>query len=136
MSHAQRRNGPTTVKVQAARSASEWVIFRFHAPPGAEVHVAGTFNGWDATATRLAEDGAGVYTATIRLPLGRYEYRFRVNGNWCDGPDHHERVPNAFGTTNSVLIVSRATDPGHHQHTFARQADHEEQLLVGIPVGG
>ncbi len=104
-------------------SVTEWVLFRMHAPPSAEVYVTGTFNQWQPTAIRLGEVCRGVYSAMILLPVGRYEYRFRVNGAWVNGPTTAAQVPNPYGSTNSVLLVGR--QPGHtsHLHTFARESD-------------
>ena len=76
---------------------TEWVVFKFHAPPETEVYVAGTFNNWDPTAIRLGDNGKGTYTATVLLPLGTYEYKFIVNGEWHTGADDREQVPNPFG---------------------------------------
>jgi hypothetical protein len=129
------RENPKTIQVHSTAENTEWVVFRFHASPGAQVHVAGSFNGWDATAIKLDDDGHGTYSTTMHLPLGRYEYKFVVNGDWCNGPDIHERVPNVFGTTNSVVVVSRADTHHAHLHTFARTSDHHEQMLVGAMAG-
>ena len=113
---------------------TEWVVFHFHAPPGAEIYVAGTFNNWDAAAIHLGDDGKGTYTAAVLLPLGRYEYKFIVNGDWRNGPDGGEQVPNAFGTTNNVLVVGR-TAHNVHLHTFARLPE-SDRLLWSTPMGG
>ena len=96
----------------------EWVIFNFRAPPGVEVCVAGTFNNWDPTSIRLRGNSKGTYTATVLLPPGQYEHKFIVNGDWRNDPECSEQVPNAFGTTNSVLVVSRASAHSGHLHTF------------------
>ena len=114
---------------------TEWVVFRLHGPPGADVYVAGTFNNWDPTAVKLGDNGKGTYTATVLLPLGRYEYKFVVNGDWRNGPDWSEQVPNAFGTTNSVLVVGR-TDHNVHLHTFSRAPVSEQNSLWNASMGG
>ena len=110
--------------------ATEWVIFKCHAPPGTEVHVAGTFNRWDPTAIRLGDRGKGLYATTVRLPVGRYEYKFIMNGSWRNGPDSVTQVPNPFGTTNSVLVVERTTVRDGHVHTFARAPGGTEDRLM------
>ena len=114
---------------------TEWVIFRFHAPAGADVHVAGTFNGWNPTTIKLGSHGKESYLATILLPVGRCEYKYVVNGEWCNGPDG-ERVPNAFGTTNNVLVVEHSTAHDTHLHTFTRQSDGQEPCLLGVWQNG
>ena len=45
----------------------------------------GTLDGWCGTCTPLADpDGDGVFTATLDLPPGPFEYKF-VNGDWSAG---------------------------------------------------
>ncbi len=53
------------------------------------VHVAGTFNGWNASATELLDQGNGVYAATVTLGEGEYHEFKYLNGN-------------AWGTDESV----------------------------------
>jgi len=113
---------------------TEWVTFKFHAPRGTEVYVAGTFNNWNPAAVKLVGNSKGTYTATVLLPLGRYEYKFIVNGEWRNSPDCNELVPNAFGTTNSVLTVDRATAHNTHRRTFSRRPASEDRPLWSTPT--
>ena len=41
----------------------------------------------------------------IELKPGRYEYRYVVDGNWCNEQKPCEESPNPFGATNSVLEI-------------------------------
>ena len=108
----------------------EWVTFKFHAAVGSSVYVAGTFNGWDPAATPMSYESNGVYSKTLLLPLGRYEYRFIVNGVWCNDPNHKDLAPNPFGTQNSVVHVTKATDHKARPHTFnSRSAVNKSNLL-------
>jgi len=115
---------------------TEWIMFKFHAPPGSNVYVAGTFNNWDPTAIKLGDNTTGAYVATVLLPLGRYEYKFIVNGDWHNGPDGSEQVPNSFGTTNNVLVVERIIEHPLHHPTFSRLSVSEDRLLWRTPLGG
>jgi hypothetical protein len=115
---------------------TEWVLFKFHASPKAKVYVAGTFNNWDPTAIKLGDNSNGTYTAMVLLPPGRCEYKFIVNGAWHNGPEGREQVPNAFGTTNSVLVVGRTTDHNVHLHTFSRPPVSQGRLNWSTPMGG
>ena len=49
--------------------------------------------------------GDGHWVKELTLPLGRYEYRFVVSGEWMDDPNAKEVVPNPHGGINAVLIV-------------------------------
>ena len=115
---------------------ADWVVFKFDAPPGADVYVAGTFNNWDSTAIHLGDNHKGTYTATVLLPPGRYEYKFIVNGEWRNGQDRHAQVPNTLGTTNSILLVGRSAIHDVHLHTFSRQPHTDDRPAWGTPTGG
>ena len=82
------------------------VTFQFEAGAEREVLLAGSFNNWDPDAHQLTrKDGNGTYAATILLPIGRYEYKFVVDGEWQCDPACSEGVPNEHGSLNSVIEV-------------------------------
>ena len=82
------------------------VRFDLTVEPGKQVFVAGTFNNWDPTANPLKDNpGSGHCKATLRVPPGRHEYKFVVNGEWRVDPKCPESVPNDSGSTNSVITV-------------------------------
>ncbi|MEI8243199.1 MAG: glycogen-binding domain-containing protein [bacterium] len=90
----------------ASRTASKKVLFRFAAPPGCQVFVAGTFNGWSADEHELTHDArSGFFQSTITLATGRYEYKFVVGGTWVADPACPDWVPNEHGSLNSVIII-------------------------------
>jgi hypothetical protein len=53
----------------------------------------------------MRKDKKGSWKISISLPIGRYEYRFWVDGMWADDPNAQERVENPFGSLNCVRIV-------------------------------
>jgi 1,4-alpha-glucan branching enzyme len=75
------------------------------APRAEKVYVAGDFNDWRAGELRLWRDKAGPWKIALFLAPGRYEYRFIVDGEWQDDPSSSARVPNEFGSNNSVLEI-------------------------------
>lgn len=81
------------------------VTLVFVAPGADSVGVAGDFNGWQAADYRLRDsDGDGVWTITIELERGRYEYMFVVDGeHWKTDPLARARRPDGFGRENAVL---------------------------------
>jgi 1,4-alpha-glucan branching enzyme len=81
------------------------VEFRLKAEPGREIFIAGTFNDWDPTDTKLKENRAGLYSIAFHLPVGLHEYKFVVNGIWEVDPENPEKLQNAFGEVNSVITV-------------------------------
>ena len=88
------------------KSKSQGVPIKLLAPSAKEVAVAGTFNNWQASVTRLEPAPGGQWRGEIKLPPGRYEYLFVVDGQWMLDPTAHEAVPNPFGGLNSVVCIS------------------------------
>ena len=76
--------------------------------PGAQsVSVAGDFNGWNPGQTKLERSEGGVWTATIPLRPGRYQYMFVIDGKqWIADPLAGEASGDGFGSENAVLDVS------------------------------
>lgn len=97
-------------------------VFRFRPPMGArDVSVAGSFNGWSATATRMTDaDGDGVWTAEASLPAGTQAYKFVVDGDWRLDLENPHRAPDGMGGSNSILFVEAG--PGGDAHLFRLRA--------------
>ncbi len=91
---------------KSSRSAATVpVTFRIQAATDVPVFLAGTFNDWNQESIRL-EGRDGLYSVTLDLCPGSYEYKFIVNGFWTMDPDPaREWVPNGMGTLNSVIVV-------------------------------
>ncbi len=49
---------------------------------GAGVHVAGSFQGWDPSATVLTDEGNGIWSVTLNVNPGYYEYKFVNGAQW------------------------------------------------------
>ena len=82
------------------------VPFEFYAPGAREVQVGGTFNDWAPSKCPLKKEAAGWWRAQLKLPPGRYEYRYWVDGIWENDQRPVICVPNAFGSWNCVVEVS------------------------------
>ena len=93
-----------TVKAPAPKPNR--VCLELFNPNAKNVCVAGSFNEWKPEQTPLAPYGDGRWVANLKVPPGRYEYLFVVDGTWLPDPNAKEAVPNPFGGTNSVLTVS------------------------------
>lgn len=78
------------------------VTFRLECPKAGNVSIAGSFNQWNLEPLRKTKKG--YWSITVTLPRGRHEYRYFVDGQWFTDP-HTERVPNEFGSENSVIVV-------------------------------
>ena len=80
------------------------VEFKLFSDSARSVSVAGSFNHWNAAKAPLKKE-SDCWRAVIKLPRGRYEYRFVVDGQWISDPSAKEAIGNPFGGSNSVLSV-------------------------------
>lgn len=82
------------------------VQFSVKAPDAKKVSIAGSFNRWDIEKDVLAgPDEAGIWSITIPLGEGRYEYLFVINGEkWLIDP-HGPFAADGLGGKNSVVFV-------------------------------
>lgn len=95
-----KRSAKSAVKKQPAVAQK----FTVHADKGKSVYLAGEFNNWDPTAKKMAFR-AGVYSTTVKLAPGSYQYKFVIDGTWCADPENANSVANDQGTFNSVVTV-------------------------------
>ncbi len=94
------------VKTRAlARTGTRRVRFSVRLPQADEVAVTGDFSGWGPEGILLHHDGQDEWYVVLELPPGEHQYRLRVDGEWRDDPGAIRRVPNPFGTENSVMLV-------------------------------
>ena len=93
-------------KPAAKKAVAKNVTFTVHADKGKAVYVAGEFNKWNPTAKKMAYKAKnGIYTATVKLAAGTYQYKFVIDGTWCADPENANAVANDQGTFNSVITV-------------------------------
>jgi len=81
------------------------VTFEIHAPEAQRVELVGSFNDWRPGEIVLqGPDATGHWRATVRLPPGRHEYLFLVDGRkWVVDPGALARRPDGFGRENAVI---------------------------------
>jgi 1,4-alpha-glucan branching enzyme len=87
-------------------AALKKIEFCVTAAPGSKVSVAGTFNNWDPAKNPMKDNpDSGHFKTVIAIPPGKYEYKFIINGSWCVDPNCADRIPNGYGSMNSVICV-------------------------------
>lgn len=87
---------------QAGRLVS--VTFVFYAPKAASVALVGSFNDWDPQKAPMNRGKDGNWTLQVKLPQGRYEYLFLVDGaRYETDPLAVELRPDGLGHENAVL---------------------------------
>lgn len=75
------------------------------------VSIVGGFNDWDSDSTKLTEVSPGVWTVSMRLRPGVYEYQFILNGKQRVTDPTMPQVSSDFGSPNSVVKVSPKVRP-------------------------
>lgn len=110
---AVRDSGAVEASMAAAARVDTVHLVRFVIrEPGAQrVSLVGDFNGWshDAAPLEASIDGA-VWTLTLPLAPGRYEYAFVVDGErWVADPSARS-VQDEFGGETSVLRLAGSGD--------------------------
>ncbi len=76
--------------------------FSITAPAALSVMLVGDFTQWQEKPISMTKKEGGVWTTTVELPPGTHHYRFLVDGQWCDDPECTVRVPNPYGSHNTV----------------------------------
>jgi len=85
------------------------VLFVLPALDAANVAVVGNFNAWEGTA--LSDpDGDGIWTASVPLSPGRYEYAFIIDGQWWGQDPLADEYIQSFGEYSSVRYIGRGGD--------------------------
>jgi hypothetical protein len=112
------------------------------------VHVAGSFQGWDPSATLMTDIGGGMYEVVITLVAGAYhEYKY-INGNawgqeetvpwYCaNNNNRYINVPAVMGTILEVCFGScNVCNPTPRDITF--RVDMSQQIVPpeGVHIAG
>jgi chromosome partitioning protein len=75
-------------------------------PRAESVQLAGDFNNWQPTETKMEKVGqSGVWQTKLKLPSGKYRYRVVVDGQWQQDPYNEHTELNPFGEYNSIVEV-------------------------------
>ena len=85
------------------------VTFTLSYPAAESVSLIGSFNQWNPTGHKMQQlSDLNTWTLELRLPEGRHEYAFLVDGKMVV-PDQSSPFyqSDGFGNRNSVLFVSR-----------------------------
>ena len=93
-------------KCETTTPALKSVTFTVHAEAGQDVRLAGSFTDWETKAKKMTfKKTNGVYSATVKLAPGEYQYKFIIGDKWTTDDQNAEFVPNDKGTFNSKLVI-------------------------------
>jgi hypothetical protein len=92
------------------------VVFSLDMPGVSSVDVIGSFNAWTPGNYHMQWDPKKrLWTLTIHIREGTYEYAFLVNGKTIlPDPNALMYREDGFGQKNSVLIINKEKDNGTH----------------------
>ena len=82
------------------------IDFAVTAPSAKEVFLAGEFNEWKVNETSRMSFNNGVWVKKVSLPLGKYRYRFVVDGKWVEDTSNPLKELNPYGEMDSLVEVS------------------------------
>ena len=92
-------------KEPASRASHVRVTFSLPSSIWADqVYLVGDFNDWDRGSLPLERPMHDGWRITLELERGRsYQYRYLLDGRWCNDWSADRYVPSPFGGTNSVV---------------------------------
>jgi AMP-activated protein kinase-like protein len=95
--------------VPVANTGDEQLVvqqFTYYQKGLQSISLVGEFNDWNADSTTLTEVSPGVWTVSLRLRPGVYEYQFILNGTQRVTDPTMPQASSDFGSPNSVVKVS------------------------------
>lgn len=91
----------------APKVTDDGIVFTVAAHDAHRVQLAGDFNEWVADGSEMEPMG-DVWVKVLKLPPGRYRYRFVVDGQWQSDPLNSVTEPSPFGGNDSLLVLPDA----------------------------
>ena len=107
---------PRDGQPSAPALTSEGVMFSLQAFDAERVHLAGDFNDWSLDGSEMEPIG-GVWKKVVKLPPGRYRYRYVIDGRWQRDPLNADIEPSAYGGDDSILVVDESVASEHSPAT-------------------
>ncbi|BBP03934.1 hypothetical protein TPL01_27820 [Sulfuriferula plumbiphila] len=103
----RQASSPLTLVSHTPGPSSNALRFSLYSPQAHSVALIGDFNGWGSMAqVKLVPSGNGIWSVTVPLPAGRYQYAFLVNGQrWVTDPHAEQHVKDDFGRQNAVVTI-------------------------------
>ncbi len=88
-------------------ASSGAVSYRFviRAQDASQVCLAGDFNQWRVCEAPMRRVGEDLWSLSVNLQPGRYEYMFVVDGRWVTDPNAIAHADDGFGNRNAVLLL-------------------------------
>jgi len=101
---ADSASGPMLTPV--ADNGLQFQQFLIVAPHAKSITLEGDFNDWDGSRTELTRSSDGVWSASVLLRPGQYQYQFVIDDSLRVADEKAPRVPDGLGGENSVITIS------------------------------
>jgi arabinogalactan oligomer/maltooligosaccharide transport system substrate-binding protein len=119
---------PEEAMTDAAKQVSDLILGALAGMvnlPGSYQDKAGCGSQWDPAceATAMVEGDDGLYTLTVQIPLGEYEFKVALDGDWKVnyGSDGAQDGPNYLLSLAADSTVTFTYDPATHLVTFTTE---------------
>jgi 1,4-alpha-glucan branching enzyme len=140
-------SGPSTHPFMGANPyrdpAGDGVSFRVWAPFASAVTVAGTFNGWSISASPLASEGNGFWSADVAGARVGDQYKFYITNAAVGGPlwrmdPYVTRIVHNGGNLNGVIDTPSTTfaAPGYATPSWNELVIYEMHVRTFLPGDG
>jgi 1,4-alpha-glucan branching enzyme len=89
------------------QSVQGGLLFTLYAPKAHKVAIVGDFNNWSTSVDPMYDrEQKGLWSITLPLKAGHYEYKFLVDDEkWIPDPGNSRKAKDGFGAFNSVVEV-------------------------------
>jgi 1,4-alpha-glucan branching enzyme len=95
----------TVRKLKESITKGKVINFTFYGPEARTVYLSGNFNAWNTKSHPMKKGADGIWKLSVKLPNGRYEYKFFVDGVWAQQLPCSTTTFNPYGTYNCVIGV-------------------------------
>ncbi|MCD6460693.1 AAA family ATPase [bacterium] len=93
-------------KSEQKKPKDKGIRFDCFAPDAQSVQLVGDFNNWCPNQIHmLNSDGNGIWTKTLLLDKGKYQYRYIIDGQWIHDQRNKKTEYSPYGGLNSVIEI-------------------------------
>jgi hypothetical protein len=102
-------SGAPRVTKQGPNVTPDGVVFNYRTDiKNLQIYLSGNFNEWEKSGAKYQmkdDDGDGVWSITLKLAPGTYQYKYIIDGKWTQDPYGPEEAPDGYGALNSQFQV-------------------------------
>jgi len=96
-----------------------------------ELYLFGSFNGWNRKDIAMTDaNGDGTFEAEATLEPGVYAYKFFGDGEEIVDPKNPEKVPNGFGSFNSIRTINETNTENIFLHIGSIKNDNIFSFII------